>query len=64
VWHYPVECLTAINGVRFADAWTDSVSTTVDGLTVHVLSKPHLVASKAESTREVDINDLRELSRE
>jgi predicted nucleotidyltransferase len=62
VCFYPVEYLTAINGVRFVDAWADAVPATVEGVTVHVLSKPHLIVSKQNTGRALDAEDVKALS--
>jgi hypothetical protein len=59
---YPsVEFLTAIEGVTFEQAWSDAVETTVDDLTVLILSRPHLIASKASSARTSDVQDVNAL---
>jgi hypothetical protein len=56
-----VEILTAITGVRFADAWSESIEATFAGLRVRVLSKAHLILSKLESHRSADADDVRHL---
>jgi len=61
VCRYPVEFLTAINGVRFLDAWTDSIKTSADDLTLRVLSKPHLISSKLNTGRPSDAADVKAL---
>jgi hypothetical protein len=58
VCFYPVEYLTAINAVPFVDAWADAVPATVDCITVHVLSKPHLILSKQNTGRALDAEDV------
>ena len=58
---YPVEFITAINGVRFLDAWADGIQTSVEGLAVRVLSKPHLILSKMNTGRPLDADDVRAL---
>ena len=62
VCFYPVEYLTAINAVRFVDAWADAIPATVDGMTVHVLSKAHLILSKQNTGRVLDDEDVKALS--
>jgi hypothetical protein len=55
---YPsVEFLTAVEGVTFEEAWSDTLETTVDELTIRILSKAHLIASKASSPRVSDVQD-------
>lgn len=56
-----VELLTAITGVRFADAWSESIDAIFAGLRIRVLSKAHLILSKSGSRRPVDVDDLRHL---
>jgi hypothetical protein len=55
---YPsVEFLTAVEGVTFEEAWSDTFETTVDELVIRILSKAHLIASKASSPRVSDVQD-------
>ena len=56
-----VEFLTAVEGVCFAEAWTESIDTAFAGLQVRVLSKAHLILSKRHSRRQVDVDDVRAL---
>ena len=54
---YAVDYLTAINSVRFVEAWDDAIRVVADGLTVRVISKRHLVASKQNTGRSIDESD-------
>jgi len=55
---YPsVEFLTAIDGVTFEEAWADALETIAHDLTVRIVSRVHLIASKASSPRLTDVED-------
>jgi hypothetical protein len=56
-----VELLTAISGVCFTEAWTESIETAFEGLQFRVLSKAHLILSKQHSSRPADADDIRGL---
>jgi len=59
---YPtVEFLTAINGVSFGEAWSESIETTIEGLKVRIVSKAHLILSKQHSGRPTDADDINRL---
>jgi hypothetical protein len=53
--------MTAIKGVRFLDAWAEGVRASADGLTLRVLSKPHLILSKLNTGRLSDAADVKGL---
>ncbi len=53
-----VEFLTAIHAVGFTEAWTGGIEIAFAGLHIRVLSKAHLVLSKQDSRRQVDIDDI------
>jgi hypothetical protein len=62
VCRYPVEFITTIKGVRFLDAWADGVQTaSADGLAFRILSKPHLILSKTNTGRPLDVEDVQAL---
>lgn len=56
-----VELLTAIDGVSFADAWSESIETGFAGLNVRVISRAHLIVSKRRSNRSLDADDIKAL---
>lgn len=56
-----VEFITEIDGVSFAEAWSEGVECTFEGLQVRVLSKPHLILSKKYSGRPSDADDIKGL---
>jgi hypothetical protein len=56
-----VEFLTDISGVAFEEAWPESVETAINGLSVRVISKAHLIRSKRGSPRHVDLQDIEAL---
>ena len=59
---YPtVEFITAIDGVSFAEAWTECVEATFEGVEFRVLSKAHLIVSKQSRLSPVDVDDIRSL---
>ncbi|MFM8495071.1 MAG: hypothetical protein ACKOEM_06035 [Planctomycetia bacterium] len=56
-----IDILTTIDGVAFADAWSDRVTSTVDGVTFQMISKHHLVANKRATGRPQDLADVARL---
>lgn len=58
-----IDLLTAIDGVSFAEAWTNRVPAELDGLPVNVLGKVELMRNKQASRRSQDLADVERLSR-
>jgi hypothetical protein len=56
-----VDILMSIEGVRFADAWRNRVKTDVDGVSVHVISRNHLITNKRALGRPQDLIDVENL---
>jgi len=53
--------LTSIDGVAFAEAWSNRVPAELDGLPVSVLGKADLLRNKLASGRPQDIADAEQL---
>jgi len=56
-----IDVITAIDGVEFAEAWPERLTTTFCGLSVSVLSRRHLVANKRAAGRLQDLADVERL---
>lgn len=56
-----VDIITTIDGVRFEEAWPDRVIVPMDGSSVPVLSRHHLIANKKASGRLQDLADVERL---
>ena len=56
-----IDILTAIDGVTFAEAWPERVTSTVDGVTFQMISKHHLLANKRATGRPQDLADVARL---
>jgi hypothetical protein len=56
-----VDVLTAIDGVEFGAAWDDRVMVEIEGMTLPVLSREHLIINKRASGRPQDIADAERL---
>lgn len=54
-----VDVQTSTPGLRFAEAWAKRTGIPVAGVSVPVVSKDHLIASKRASGRPVDLEDVR-----
>jgi len=52
-----IDILTSISGVEFEHAWEDRISVELDGLTVPVIGRLHLLANKRASGRPKDLAD-------
>ena len=50
--------LTSIDGVLFDDAWTQRKAVSLEGLTVAVISRGHLVQNKKAAGRPKDLADV------
>lgn len=57
---YPIriDILTEIAGVDFEDAWRERAETEVDGISVPVISRRHLLANKRACGRPKDLADI------
>jgi hypothetical protein len=64
-WKEPerVDCLTAINGVKYNDAEKKKVIFTIDGLNIPIIHYNHLIISKITSERLKDKADVEELQK-
>ena len=56
-----IDILTSISGVEFDQAWEDRISIKLDGLTVPVIGREHLVANKRAAGRPKDLVDAETL---
>jgi hypothetical protein len=56
-----IDILTAIDGVRFEDAWPARLQTSFADLTVSVLSKAHTIQNKRAAGRTQDLADVERL---
>jgi hypothetical protein len=56
-----IDILTSISGVEFEQAWEDRISVELDGLTVPVIGREHLLANKRASGRPRDLADAETL---
>ena len=52
-----VDVITVVDGVRFEDAWRDRTSVEVDGLSIPVIGRAHLIANKRTVGRPQDLVD-------
>jgi hypothetical protein len=60
---YRIDLLTGIDGVAFEEAWPAREEVAMDGLTVPVLSRAHLIQNKRATGRPQDRADLDRLER-
>jgi hypothetical protein len=58
-----IDVITAIDGVRFEDAWPDRIEAKFADQTVGVLSRNHLIQNKRAAGREQDLLDVKWLER-
>jgi hypothetical protein len=56
-----VDLLTSIEGVDFADAWSNRVASDFDGITGYVISRKDLVANKRALGRPQDLVEINSL---
>jgi len=56
-----IDILTSISGVEFEQAWEKRISIELDGLTVPVIGREHLLANKRASGRPKDLADAETL---
>jgi hypothetical protein len=57
----PIEIMTTISGVTFAECYPDRVRALIDGVRVPVISRAHLCRNKALSIRDKDADDFAHL---
>ena len=57
----PIEIMTAISAVTFAEAYPNRLAAVVDGVVVPVIGRQHLRLNKAASIRDKDADDLAHL---
>jgi len=58
-----IDILTSIDGVEFDDAWKQRVEVNIEGLSVFVLSKAHLITNKKAVGRPQDLADIDRLEK-
>jgi hypothetical protein len=56
-----IDILTSIEGVKFEDAWSQRMDIEIDGLTVPVIGKKHLIQNKQALGRSQDRADIERL---
>lgn len=56
-----IDVITEIDGVRFDSAWPDRMEVALEGATIPVLSRHHLIANKKASGRLQDLADVERL---
>jgi hypothetical protein len=56
-----IDILTSIDGLKFEDAFTQSVTVEIEGIPVHVLSVPDLITNKRATGRTRDLADVETL---
>ena len=60
--YHSTQLLTAVNGASFSEIWAESIGTVTDSCEFRVASKRHLILSKQNTTRPVDLTDVDALS--
>jgi hypothetical protein len=58
-----IDILTAIDAVEFGEAWPDRVEVELDGLSVPILGRQHLLRNKRATGRARDLVDAQELEK-
>jgi hypothetical protein len=53
-----IDVLTGLSGVEFQDAWESRLEVELDGLSVPVLGRDHLIANKRATGRPRDLLDI------
>ena len=56
-----IDILTTIEGVDFEEAWSERVAIEIEGLTVPVIGRKHLIANKRALGRQQDLADIERL---
>ena len=59
--HLELTC-SHISGVTFDEAWGDSITTNLDGISVRILGLKTLLKNKRASGRAKDLADIEEIS--
>ena len=59
-----IDILTSISAVEFAEAWAERTLIEVEGLSVPVLSRTHMITNKVASGRPRDLADAAELKKQ
>ncbi|HLG19067.1 MAG TPA: DUF6036 family nucleotidyltransferase [Bdellovibrionota bacterium] len=58
-----IDILTTLKGLDFENAWKNRVSSTYDGVPIHLLSIEDLITNKSAVGRDQDILDLKNLQK-
>jgi predicted nucleotidyltransferase component of viral defense system len=61
--YYYLDILTSLDSIRFDEAYDEKVTVDVSGITIHIISKLHLICSKKASSRGKDLDDVQALER-
>ena len=56
-----IDVITAIDGVRFEEAWPDRLETSFGGVPAFVISRHHLITNKKTTARLQDLADVQQL---
>ena len=56
-----IDILTTIEGVDFEEAWPERVTIEIEGLTVPVIGRKHLIANKRALGCQQDLADIERL---
>jgi len=56
-----IDILTTIEGVDFEEAWSERMTIEIEGLTVPIISREHLIANKRALGRQQDLADIERL---
>ena len=59
--YYCLDILTSLDGIGFDEAYRAKVTVAVSGISIHIISKTHLICSKKVSSRGKDLEDIRVL---
>jgi hypothetical protein len=59
-----IDILTSIDGVQFDEAWSNRDTIVVEGLTIGVIGRPHLIRNKKAVGRPQDLADVAWLERD
>jgi hypothetical protein len=59
-----IDILTSIDGVQFDEAWTDRKVIEIEGLTIGIIGRSHLIRNKKAVGRPQDLVDVTWLERE
>lgn len=56
-----IDIITNIDGVEFAEAWSDRLETSFGGVAAFVISRQHLITNKKTAARLQDLADVQQL---